>query len=158
MSTLEECLRSRRLIPLLGWLENWETAQRCLYVHPRAIEWMKHELPRLKTDNYWQGSPSPSVQAKVWIHDFVAGKPPIEPLPHEMRPQAAGIWEMRTFDLRFFGWFPQSGTFIISSVQSKINCFNKALYDGYRKQAVTDRTQLNLFGGKFAEGLLNDLL
>ncbi len=123
-----------------------------LFALPRVIRWLRKELPCLQTDGFHDGAPSPKEQAFQIFWAFIVGRPlhHMAGLPNglksanRLKPPQDGVWELRTFDLRFFGWFPRKGTFIISCVETKQRCIEHRLYAGYRTQAIRDREELGL--------------
>lgn len=158
MSTLKECVDAGLLIWIGGNLRPHQQPCRLLAATPRAIEWMRMTLPTLPSDGYADGAMSPMAQAGSLFNRWVAGEPFERPLPREMRPVGEGIWELRTDDLRFFGWFPQHKAFVISAAQPASTCKDKDLYRGFLAQAVADRGRIALNGGTFMKGNIDDLV
>lgn len=158
MSTLEECCAARLLIKVRGNLRPHQRPDRILLATPRAIDWMNTVLKDLQTDGFVHGAIRPIQQAGVLFNTFVSGADFEPPLPHEMNPKGNGIWEIRTHDLRFFGWFPMRGMFVISDVNTKAKCLDHSLYAGYATQAANDRITINLMDGRFIDGGLQDVI
>lgn len=64
-----------------------------------------------------------------------------------------GIWELKTTDLRIFGWFPQKDCFIGVIADTKERLLKYQLYGPYAKLEVTPfRNQLDLDLPKFVPG------
>ena len=78
--------------------------------------------------------------------------------PNCLRPEIEGVWELRTHDLRFFGWFWRKCVFVIASIEQAKRCKDLRLYPGHRDQAKRDRAALNLDPPKFITGDLEDVL
>lgn len=135
-----------------------EQPQRLIYAHPRASRWLSQTLPRLETDGHVPGALRPEDQADTLFYQFIVGFPVMQMAPNCLRPEDQGIWELRTHDLRFFGWFWIKGVFIISSVEQAGRCKKLWLYPGHRDQARSDREALNLDEPKFITGDLEDVL
>jgi hypothetical protein len=119
---------------------------------------MKRKLPRLKTDGYIPGAATPSEQMDFLLYQFISGKPITSMPPKCMLPESEGIWELRTHDLRFFGWFWRKGVFVISSAETKARCKTVGVYGRCRLQARRDRDRLELDLPKFVNGRLEDVL
>lgn len=121
---------------------------------PLAVRWMNDKLEGLDADGFFENAPSPMEQAEELFYSFISG----EDLgsgdwpPHVMRPPREGVWELRTADLRFFGWFWRKGIFIISSVDQALNCKKTGLYAVYRNQCVKDRQAFGFDEPSFVEG------
>lgn len=158
MPTVQECIEQGSLVPIPGKLRGHQLPMRCLLATVRAVKWMKEELPNLVSDGYVSGAARPIEQAAVLFNEFVSGADLSPPLPGEMRQPSHGVWEVRTDDLRFFGWFPQRGTFVISAVGTKQACMNGDLYRGFRNQARQDRLTIGLLNGAYMTGELDDVL
>jgi hypothetical protein len=140
-------------------LEPHEQEERLLYVMPRAKDWMDANLSDLAADGFYENAPSPEQQVYDLFYSFLSGDPEIsEWTPHPMRPQEHGIWELRTADLRFFGWFWRKSIFIISAVDQKSRCEEFRLYEGYRNQCSNDREALGLEPPPFVNGELESVL
>lgn len=137
-----------------GGLDAAEQEQRLPYAMPRAVRWMNDKLEGLDADGFFENAPSPMEQAEELFYSFISG----EDLesgdlpPHVMMPSKEGVWELRTFDLRFFGWFWRKGIFIISSVDQALNCKKTGLYAVYRNQCVKDRQAFGFDEPSFVEG------
>lgn len=159
MTTPAELAAVGQLHKVEDVLEPHEQEQRLLYALPRAKTWIEDQLPRLDADGFWEGAPSPSQQADDLIYAFVSGVEEISDWePHPMHPHENGVWELRTADLRFFGWFWRKSVFIISAVDQKARCEEYGLYAGYRDQCVRDRDRLALDPPAFLTGDIGDVL
>ena len=75
-----------------------------------------------------------------------------------MQPSEEGVWELRTADLRFFGWFWRKGVFVISAVDQTARCKEYNLCGGYRNRCVQDMRNLGLDEPQFVNGELADVL
>lgn len=158
MTTIGDCIKAKLLQAVKVRLLPHQQTMRTLVATPRSIEWMSTVLRTLVTDGYVDGAVTPLEQAATLFNRFIAGEDFNPPLPHEMDPKGHGIWEVRTADLRFFGWFPAKGTFVLSAVATKADCKDHGLYAGYFNQAVADRARINLMGGSYVAGGMNDVI
>jgi hypothetical protein len=140
-----------------GDLDEGENPLRLMYAFPNAIKWLQETLPLLESDGYVEGALTPLEQAAALFHDFSAGKEISEFPPHSMRPESEGIWELRTSDLRFFGWFWRRSVFILVSVETKKKCL-EGFYEGHRNQAKFNRDRLGLDEPKYINGEISDVL
>ncbi|WP_135507509.1 hypothetical protein [Roseovarius aestuariivivens] len=131
---------------------------RVLLATPRSVTWMKSKLPELESDGYVKDAIKPREQAMVLMSGFVSGRDFDPPLPHDMQDHEAGIWELRTDDLRFFGWIPKPSMFCLSSVETARKCKDKDLYNGFKTQAMHDREEISLYGGSYETGEIRDLI
>jgi hypothetical protein len=71
---------------------------------------------------------------------------------HPMEHIDSGIWELKTLDVRLFGWFPQQDWFVCTNVDLKKTVITQKLYSFYRDKSVAFRDALNLDEPKFIPG------
>ena len=115
-----------------------EFADRKLYLSLEASDWLERELPGLTSAA--GAVEKPSEQVRALFRRFVTGKDLNNSRTlHVMRPEADGIWELKTIDLRFFGWFPQRDVFIIACVETMERLKDPAIRDPYRNRFVEAR-------------------
>ena len=159
MATTKQLVDSGRLVKVEGNLLPHQLPQRCIYALPRAIRWMNNDLPTIRTDGVVEGALEPLEQADALINDFLSGIPPDMWVmaPHLMHPHENGVWELRTPDLRFFGWFWRRGIFILSAIGTAEMCKQRNLYHGYQTQCLHDMRALDLDPPCFTDGGIEDV-
>lgn len=158
MSTLSELADGAQLVRLGGGLVPPEQSQGRLYAFPHVIEWFENVLPGLEAD-MGDGRQSPIEQLDDLIHDFVAGANlGYYERSHSMRPEDPGVWELKTPDLRLFGWFNARLTFVVAEIDTAFRCKTHGLYAGYRGSVVRRRDALDLDEPKFITGTYDDVL
>jgi hypothetical protein len=161
MATLSALCAQGKLERVTGVPKAGELPVRTMYLVPRAATWMRTHLPTLQSDGFVDGALSPNQQAYQLVRSFVLGNDLFadEWFPKPLRPHGSGhgIWELRTPDLRFFGWFVKRGQFVVSTVATKDALMTHNLYDGYRNQAVADRNDLDLDEPKYLDGEPDDV-
>lgn len=159
MATTDQLVEQGRLYKLEDILDPGELEERLIYIHPRVADWMDRNLETLECDGFYDNVPSPQQQADDLFYEFVSGADIVSKWPpHAMTPNDTGIWELRTADLRFFGWFWRKGVFLITGCDTKERCQSYSLYRGYREQCVRDRENFNLEPPAFCTGELTDVL
>lgn len=160
MATAQQLEASGELVRIEVELDDDEVPLRLVYALPRVIDWMKNVLPSLETDGYVAGANRPAEQAEALIYDVIIGKSPLAMAPRCMKPTEAGIWELRTFDLRFFGFFWRKGVFVMTSAETKAKCLkHQGLASGHRNFAILQRGRLDLDPPKFVPGsTIDDVL
>lgn len=138
----------------IHWLdpvvEDWEDEWRSIFVSPRLRAWIETILPTLESS--WVEE-TPAEQLDALISQFALGEPltyswHFKPLVH----LADGIWELKTGDLRIFGWFPVKDTFIAVDADMKERIRDLAMYRPYCEQAARFREALPLNEPKFVPG------
>ncbi len=145
---LERAAHLHKLDPALGPSEQeW----RSIYVLPRLRQWMEDTLPTLEST--WKVEESPAEQLDALVALFCSGETlafgwQFKPLVHIRQ----GIWELKTADLRLFGWFHQKDCFVGVDADTKDRIKRLRLYRPYCEQAVRFRDQLDLDAPKYVSG------
>ncbi|HEV3248932.1 MAG TPA: hypothetical protein VG124_17170 [Beijerinckiaceae bacterium] len=156
MATLLTLVQQGELIQIGGGLERDEQPERLLYAFPHVIDWLDKVLPGLAAELHDQLL-SPLEQADILFHDFVSGADmAFYERCHSMIPDEEGVWELKSEDLRFFGWFPAKGAFIIADIDTKARITERGL--AYLGQVKYRREMLGLDEPKFKEGGYSDVL
>jgi len=124
---------------------------RCIVCSPRLKAWIEQDLPALGSALGLQLSPL--EQFFAFVQTFCSD----EPLTYgeQFKPlycRGRGVWELRTPDLRVFGWFPLKDHFVgvVGNDATYIKQHN--LYEGYIGEVVRFRDALDLDEPKFIPG------
>jgi len=124
-------------------------------VSPRFATWANDDLPKLEST--WKIEQSPQEQLAEFLDEIYC---PCEPLfidwhvkpVSPLRHIEDGIWELKTADLRIFGWFFAKDCFIASAANLADTVKQLHLYNPYREEAVRFRDGLDLDNPKFVPG------
>ncbi len=151
MATVIELARRGRLEvfePDLGFRQQ---AERILYARPEVWRWINKNLAGLPSEI--ESDISPAERLDDLLNLYCAGEPlmfdrQLKPLQH----WGNGIWELKTFELRLFGWFYRKDMFLCCDIDAATKVKASGLYAGYRNQAVRMRTLLDLDPPKFIIG------
>jgi hypothetical protein len=101
----------------------------------------------------------PLDQVDTLLYDFVSGEDfAYYERSHSMEPSPLGIWELKTLDVRIFGWFHVKRCFVIANVDTAFRCKENDLYHGYKTDSIRRRDRLDLDGPKFIIGEYIDVL
>jgi hypothetical protein len=139
------------LIKLDPALEQREQEWRSIYILARIRSRFEVDLPTWQS--HWMVEQTPIQQIDSLLEVFCSGETlayglRFKPLSH----LGAGIWELKTPDLRLFGWFPHKDCFIGTALDTAFNVKTHNLYPGHANMAVYFRSQLNLDEPKFIPG------
>lgn len=137
-----------KLDPALGWREQ---EMRCIYALPKARSWIDKTLPIVVSDRFTEEQPTMQVDALVY--EFCKGDALV--VDHRFRSLVHlgnGVWELKTADVRLFGWFYRKNCFVVSDCETKHRLLKHNLYKGYCEQAVRLRDALDLDEPKFIDG------
>ena len=124
---------------------------RLLYGSPRFINWLGRTAPQLQRD--WHGRLSPDEQLYDLFRRFLSGgRLEYENEFHELKPLELDVWELKTTDVRIFGWFVGKCVFVAVSADLKNRITELGLYPGYRDEVVRFRDKLDLDEPKYQPG------
>ncbi len=153
MSTIPTLVRLGVLNPIDPALDEDQSVERCIYAMDRPYIWLIQHLPTLATSI--DADLTPAQQADNLFAEFCAG----EPLDFDGRFKCLfpaendhGIWELKTPDIRVFGWFYRRDVFMISDVNDATFIKTHNLYGGLRNQAVAARDALDIDPPKYVPG------
>jgi hypothetical protein len=152
MATILELEATGSLFRLDPDLEPPIQELRCIYVSPRLKTWIENDL--LTLESTWKIELTPQEQLQAFVEEaFCPGAPltydwHFKPLTH-IRD---GIWELKTADLRMFGWFYVKDCFIGSAANLTNTIKRLNLYKPYVEEAVRFRDALDLNNPKFVSG------
>ncbi|WP_157009812.1 hypothetical protein [Sphingobium sp. YBL2] len=106
-----------------------------------------------KTGSDRQIEIEPKEQLDGLLADFCEGEEVMAATQFKcLQPKENGIWELKTPDVRVFGWFYEKDCFIVSAVDAKWRILEHGLYNGYISEAVRLRAELFGENAKFVEG------
>jgi hypothetical protein len=151
MATVLELALAQRLFRLDPALEQNEKEWRFIHTSPRFRE---REQKELRTwESTWKIEENPTQQLDALVEVFCSGEtltfgPQFKPLTHIKD----GIWELKTADLRIFGWFCKKDHFIAGTMDLAFNVKKHDLYGGYAGEVERFRDQLDLNEPKFIPG------
>ncbi len=93
-------------------------------------------------------------QVDDFLHDFISGADfSYYKRAHFMDPKENGIWELKTTDVRFFGWFYKRYVFIAAEVNSAEFCkANNGAYAGHQNVCLHRLRTLELDEPKIIYG------
>ncbi len=139
------------LIKVDPGLEPSEQEWRAIYAGGRFQPWLINDLPNLVSE--WQIEETPLQQLDALLEVFASGEAltyghRLNPLNH----LGDGVWELKTADLRIFGWFPCKDHFIGVVADTAYRCKKHDLYAGYAGETVRFRDKLDLDQPKFIPG------
>jgi hypothetical protein len=133
-------------VPLDGGDQVW----RCLYGTPDFIRWLHETLPGIET-RILGGKATPYDQVDSIFADYIVG----EPMAFDRRFKKLSrtpdefVWELKTPDIRVFGWIPMRDAFVCTFGGMKDDIEARNLYGRYIAQTIYVRNNLDLDDPKF---------
>lgn len=155
MATISELTEDDRPEPKLWKLDTGladdEQEYRRIFASTRLHDWFRDELPKLQSN--WNVEQSPCEQLDDLLWTYGSG----EPLTYGWKfnpitPIGDGVWELKTADLRVFGWFAQKDCFVGWRAEHADHIKKYNLYNGFRGETVRFRNSLPLDEPKFVAG------
>src|ERR1700738_2328307 len=151
MATVLELVFAKKLFKLDPALEPNEQEWRSVHTSPRFRGRVENDLPQWKSQ--WRQELSPTQQFDALFEQFCSGE--VLTYGHRFKPLnhlGDGIWELKTPDLRIFGWFWNVDCFIATGIDTAYQVKNHNLYAGYAGEAGRFREQTDLNEPKFVPG------
>ena len=131
---------------------SWRAQEvRRIFALARLKTWLVETLPELVSA--WNLEESPAEQLDALLEIYASGETLV--FGHQFKPlqhKRDGIWELKTADLRIFGWFPMKDVFVGAVGDTAGRIKEHKLYGGYLEQTGADRDKLDLDPPKFLPG------
>jgi hypothetical protein len=123
---------------------------RCILCSPKLTAWIQRDLPALQSALGVELSP---IEQLFAIAQTFCSDEPLTYGDHfkPLHCRGQGAWELRTDDLRVFGWFPLKDHFVGVVANDATIIKQHGLYTGYIGEVVRFRDQLNLDEPKFIQ-------
>jgi hypothetical protein len=156
MATLVELEAMGWVWKLVPDLPLQELELRTLYTSRSAKTWIERVLPSLSSDSGTEIEPITQLDDLLALFS-TGGKLTHGRQFHVMHPRAEGVWELKTPDLRLFGWFPEKDCFVLVCCEAvrPIKARRPTQLDLYQKcinQVIGFRQSLPLNDPKFVRG------
>jgi hypothetical protein len=142
MATFSTWLVRSGLQPLDIPLEPDEKKWGTLYVAPKFGEWLKE---RLAADEESPIGADLTIveQLQDLFRVFITGRQLVfDEQFHSLWPGEKAVWELKTADLRIFGWFANKDFFIALFGDFKDRIVDYGLYPGYRNEVIRIRSEM----------------
>lgn len=151
MATLIELAEASQVFKIDPVLGSRQQEERLIYVLPHLRQWLEEALPALEST--WNIEQRPIEQLDALFYTFCSGETltygwQFKPLVHIRN----GIWELKTADLRMFGWFYAKDCFVATDAELSDTVKRLHMYGPFRDQAVRRRDALDLDEPKFIQG------
>jgi hypothetical protein len=151
MATLATLQQQGKLIRIDPGLDPCVQEERMILAAPQLIEWLKSKLAALGST--WELDRTPQEQLAVLFEVFAAGEPlTFDHTFKKLHPRGEGVWELKTADVRVFGWFPKKDIFIAVVADTAERIKQHQLYPGYIGTVARFRAHLDLDEPKFLTG------
>jgi hypothetical protein len=161
MSTFITLLEDKRLYRVTLQLPRNQFHERKLYAYPECLRWMREDVPKMKTGRL-RSALTPREQLLERLRQWMSGDPmDYWPEFHDMDPRSDEVWELKTDDLRIFGWMYRPKEFIAvrGGYADDYKPPRKTkVYADDRREVVKARNALPLDGDKYSKGRFDELV
>lgn len=144
MATLIELCESG-MLDTIDPLDEGELPWRGLYATPAFLDWYENVLPVLPHNELYSDL-TPEEQVFAAIAEYVSGEEFIDDRRFKKLSSTPDryVWEIKTDEVRVFGWVPHKDAFICCYGDSKDLIQLHGLYGRYIAQTVFVRDNMNL--------------
>jgi len=151
MATLLQLAAKAELYRLDPQLSANQQELRVLFASLRFTKWARDELPALGST--WNIETSPVEQMDAFMETYASGETlsfrrAFSPISHIRY----GAWELKTADLRLFGWFAARDCFVAVMADTAERVKLHRLYHGYAGEVVRFRDAIDLDEPKYVAG------
>jgi hypothetical protein len=161
MATFAKILEERKLIRVKVSLRRGQFHERKFYAYPECLEWARTNVPNMVTGRVGSDF-SPKEQITLRLQQWMAGEPmAYGRMFHDMKPNSDGVWEIKTADLRIFGWMYRPREFIAvcgGYTDDYKEPTKTKDYADDKRMVINARNALPLDGQKFVTGDFYDLV
>jgi hypothetical protein len=155
MATLEHLAATDELLKHDPDFDRHELPERIAYFAPEFDEWLGMVLWPLAPTRGHQLSPF--EQAEQILYEFVVGMPMAYSVHYrKLEPLAAHVWELKTRDVRLFGWFAKKAVIVLVCGELKEKLTIGRNYKPYVGKVVAFRDALDLDPPKAITGVRHD--
>lgn len=155
MATIDELRKNGQLIDVTTPLNHREMLDRKLYATPEVVEWITEQLPNI--EQMVDSDIKPNEQLRSILRQYLTGKPLIQNrMFKKLSPATNDVFQLKTPDLRIFGWFLKKDEFIATAINSMENVKKYDLYHGYINEVVRFRENIDLDEPKCLYGAEQD--
>ncbi|TAT82478.1 hypothetical protein [Rhizobium ruizarguesonis] len=150
MATIEQLEEDGVLIKI-SVLDDAEVEKREIYVFPAVRSWIHDTLPGLQA--FDPDDTPPLHQAWSVFRAFAIGDELEEGDEYRlMQPEENDVYELKSPDTRFYGWFVRPGIFIAVCADSMERVHTYNLASGYRGEVERARDNIDLDPPKYLAG------
>lgn len=151
MATLSQLDQAGAVHKLDPGLPETTQPERMVYISPRVRKWIEEKLP--DQGSTWNIEETPQEQLVALTEAFCRG----DELAYDhqfktLHHKEAGIWELKTADVRVFGWFAHKDCFVAAEIDVAQRVKDHNLYHGYCGATARFRDELDLDDPKYVPG------
>jgi hypothetical protein len=152
MATIAELESDGKLLAYEPDFEANEFPTRWIHIAPTFPTWLEKTLRSEVADD--GRNISPYEQVEQVFYEYALGRPMVYGRDRrKLDPLTQHVWEVKTPDVRVFGWLPQKRHLIVVCGTMKRDLKPSKKYDPHIQNVITFRNGLDLSVPKFLTGL-----
>ncbi|MFY9643448.1 MAG: hypothetical protein WCD20_08635 [Rhodomicrobium sp.] len=165
MATIHKLVQQGELVNVTVPLSCREQPERLIYGFPEFKDWLDKVVPTLKSGRL-RAPLTPAEQVDDLLYRWITDRQMrFDRALKDLMPRSDEVWEMKTADLRVFGWIYRSKTFIavfgdFADEYKPKDRFSrpKKSYEAARKKVIRARDFLELDEPKYVTGGYDELI
>ncbi|WP_108047272.1 hypothetical protein [Bosea sp. 124] len=144
MAAIADLVAAGSIIPIEVNLRVSEQPLRLLYGTENFVNWLQERLEAGES-SLLAADLSPAEQLEHLFHTFISGRSLVYSRQFRfIRAETHAVWELKTPDIRIFGWFLEKDCFVAVFGDWADRVKDYDLYRGYRIEIRRLRRQLGL--------------
>ncbi|KAA1183978.1 hypothetical protein FP026_06690 [Rhizobium tropici] len=153
MTTFDSLVASEAIVKVEIQLGEGQLPKRLLFATPSFAEWLSERVAKNEPSSLGAVL-TPIEQLDFLFYTFVSGKPLIHCRQFRaIRIERNAVWELKTVDLRIFGWFAMRDCFVAVFGDWADHVKDHDLYRGYRLEVRRLRRELGVGDALCVEGV-----
>jgi hypothetical protein len=161
MATFDKLLEGGVIVEVTVQLRSGQFPERKLYVYPECLDWMRNDVPQMVSGRL-ASALTPVEQLRERLRQWTAGdRMAYGRWFQDLTPARDEVWELKTADLRIFGWMYRPREFIAvrgGYADDYKEPTKRKNYADERRAVVEARDAFPLDGEKYATGAFDDLI
>ena len=157
MPTITDLVDSGVIVRIEVELAPRDQPLRLLYGTPQFVDWLREVLAGRVWPAQCLGQASPAEQIDDLFHSFLSGEPLVFTRQFRaIRAEENAVWELKTPDVRVFGWFMARDCFVAVFGNWADTIKDHDLYRGYRIAIRRLRRELGVDATLCVKGVAPD--
>lgn len=131
-----------------------ETKRRLIYAGQEFMHWLRNEVPNLERGRL-RADDTPQEQLDQILHKWISGRDVVYGrMFKDLMPISDEVWEMKTADIRIFGWMcePRKFVAVFGDYADHYKLRSSRSYEVAKRKVIKFRECLDLDEPKIANG------
>jgi hypothetical protein len=134
-----------------------ETIRR-VFAFPELDAWIRADVPNLQIEAGAALSPKEELDDLLFNYISSKGQLRYDKMFKDLMPASDEIWELKTWQLRIFGWFCRKDDFVGVFGKRKVEMKPRGAYDEAKARVIAARNALPLDAPKFVGGTIKNVI